>query len=204
MNTLGLAIACYLIGSIPIAWLAAKLVSGKDLRLMGSGNVGVMNVAFSVTRWAGLLVFLGEASKGVMAVLLARTAGGAEIDLGIAVIAAVVGTRWPIWLRGEGGRGNTTGAAAMLLISWQVVLVGLGTWFVARILTRSSFLATRVLLILIPLLLGLLLQSWWFVLIGLVLGAVYLTTQEPGTDDHLIIKERWPNLWAFITGPRRG
>ncbi len=174
MNTIGLAIACYLIGSIPIAWIIAKLVTGGDLRMMGSGNVGVMNVALSVARWAGLLVFLGEASKGIIAVSLAQAAGGAEIDLGVAVVAAVVGTRWPIWLRGEGGRGNTAGAAAMLIISWQAVVVGLGTWFVARLITRSSFIATRVLLILIPVLLGLSLQSWWFVLFGLVLGTVYL------------------------------
>ena len=61
---LGLAIAGYLLGSIPIAWIMAKLVTGKDLRTLGSGTVGVMNVALSVTRSAGLLVFLGELFKG--------------------------------------------------------------------------------------------------------------------------------------------
>jgi glycerol-3-phosphate acyltransferase PlsY len=50
---IGLAFAGYLLGSIPIAWIVAKLVTGKDLRTLGSGNVGVMNVALSVTRWAG-------------------------------------------------------------------------------------------------------------------------------------------------------
>ena len=54
-------IISYLIGSIPIAWFLTRLVTGKDLRQMGSGNVGVMNVAVSVHRWDGLLVFLGEA-----------------------------------------------------------------------------------------------------------------------------------------------
>ena len=203
MIMLGLAVSCYLIGSVPIAWIIARLVTGGDLRMMGSGNVGVMNVAISVARWAGLLVFLGEAAKGFLAVQLAQAVGGSEIHLGIAVVATVVGTRWPIWLRGEGGRGNTAGAAAMLLIAWYVVVVGLAVWFVARLIGGSSFIATRFLLISMPVLLGLLLQSWWFALFGLLLGAIYLSTQEPGTDDHLIIKERWPNLWAFLTGPKR-
>ncbi|MEJ2304686.1 MAG: glycerol-3-phosphate acyltransferase, partial [Anaerolineales bacterium] len=59
---------CYLIGSIPTAWIVVKLVTGRDIRTLGSGNVGVMNTALSVTRWAGLLVFVGEAAKGALAV----------------------------------------------------------------------------------------------------------------------------------------
>ena len=76
LQLIGLAIAGYLLGSIPIAWMVAKLVTGKDLRTLGSGNVGVMNVALSVTRWAGLLVFLGEATKVLLAVYLAMTVCG--------------------------------------------------------------------------------------------------------------------------------
>jgi glycerol-3-phosphate acyltransferase PlsY len=54
----------YFIGSIPVAWIVTKLVTGQDLRQMGSGNVGVMNVGISVARWAGVLVFLAEADEG--------------------------------------------------------------------------------------------------------------------------------------------
>ena len=52
-----LIITCYLIGSIPVAWLMAKILTGEDLRQMGSGNVGVMNTMVSVSRWAGVTVF---------------------------------------------------------------------------------------------------------------------------------------------------
>jgi glycerol-3-phosphate acyltransferase PlsY len=198
-----LILACYLLGSLPIAWLVAKIVTGQDLRQLGSGNVGVMNVALSVARWAGLLVFLGEASKGVLAIWLARTLGGEEIYLGAAVIATVVGTRWSIWLGGAGGRGNTAGGAALLLVAWPAILAGAAVWTLARVLARSSFWATRITLFLLPFILGLTTQSWWFVLFGFMLSAIYLSTQNPETDDHQIIKERWPNLWAFLTGPPR-
>ena len=46
-------------------------------------------------------------------------------------------------------------------------------------------------------------HSGWYALMGLGLALIYLGAQQPVTDDHLAIKERWPSLWAFLTGPRR-
>jgi len=195
--------AGYLLGSIPVAWLVAKVATGQDLRQLGSGNVGVMNVAVRVARWAGLLVFLAEAAKGVLAVASARALGGDEVAVGLVVLATVVGTRWPIWLRGAGGRGNTAGMAALLVLSWLSLVIGMAIWLLVRLLTRSSFVATRILLVLLPFILGLVTQSWWYVLFGMALSLLYMSTHRPETDDHLLIKERWPSLWAFLTGPRR-
>ncbi|MFC2046160.1 glycerol-3-phosphate acyltransferase [Chloroflexota bacterium] len=199
-----LVVICYLIGSIPVAWLTAKLVTGEDLRQSGSGNVGVMNTALSVARWAGLLVLMAEAAKGAAAVLLARAWGADQVAMGLAVLATVAGTRWSIWLRGAGGRGNTTGFTAILLLSWPTFVGSLGIWCLARVVTRRSFVATRIFLVTWPFLFGLLTQSWWNVAFGAVLSLMYLSTQDPETDDHLLIKERWPNLWEFLTGPPRG
>ena len=60
-----LTIAGYLIGSVPVAWIITKLVKGEDLRQLGSGNIGVMNVGLSVARWAGVLVFCQKLLKGL-------------------------------------------------------------------------------------------------------------------------------------------
>lgn len=196
--------ASYLIGSIPVAWLVAKVVTGEDLRQMGSGNVGVLNTAISVARWAGLLVFLTEAVKGVLAVFLARYwAGDGELVVGLAVLAAVVGTRWPVWLRGAGGRGNTTAAAALLIISWPTLVGTLALWLVAHRVTRSSFQATRVTFVLWPFIFGLVTRSVWSVVLGATFSLVFLTTHRRGTDDHLLINEQWSGLWDFLTAPRR-
>jgi glycerol-3-phosphate acyltransferase PlsY len=213
---LGLAIAGYLLGSIPLAWIAARLVTGKDLRTLGSGNVGVMNVALSVTRWAGLLVFLGELFKGVLAVYLAIqlvACGGSQVSLfgsiecqlaiGVTVLATVIGTRWMVWLRFAGGRGNTVGLGAMLVLSWQTLVIGLAIWVLVRLLSKSSFWATRISLLTWPFVFGLLTGSIVFLIFGLALSGVYLTTHETVTDDHTIMKERWPSLWAFVIGPKR-
>ena len=75
--------SAYLSGSIPVAWLIARWATGKDLRRMGSGNVGVMNTALSVARWAGLIAFLGEITKGVLVVVYPPLLGADETMIGL-------------------------------------------------------------------------------------------------------------------------
>jgi glycerol-3-phosphate acyltransferase PlsY len=201
---LGWILGGYLLGSIPVAWLLTKWTTGKDLRQLGSGNVGVMNTALSAARWVGVLVFLSEIGKGVLAVTIPRALGEGETTASLLVVAVVAGTHWPVWLGFKGGRGNTAGMAALLLISWQSLAFALGVWVVARLLARSSFKATRITLATLPLVVWGITRSEWYTLMGLALGLIYLSAQQRETDDHMLIKERWPSFWAFLTGPKRG
>jgi glycerol-3-phosphate acyltransferase PlsY len=200
---LGVAAIFYLLGSIPLAWIMGKLVRRNDIRNMGSGNVGVMNVALSVARWAGVLVFLGEAAKGALAVVLARSLGLHDGYIALAVVMALVGTSWSIWLGGAGGRGNTLGMTAILVLAWPVVLISLALWVVVRLVTRRSFIATRVWIFSLSVSLGLVTGSWIYALMGIAISLIYLSAHKVTTDDHTIIKETWPNLWAFLTSPPR-
>ena len=198
-----LIVVSYLIGSIPVAWIVARLVTGQDLRQMGSGNVGVMNVGISVARWAGVLVFLAEAAKALLAITLARSWVGGDAATGLAVLATFAGTRWPIWLRGAGGRGNTVAGIALFFISWVGALCIGALWLLVRLLTGSSFIATRVNLVTGPIVIGLLTRSWWYVLMGAVFSLLFMTAHQRETDDHLIIKKRWKGLRSFLTMPPR-
>jgi acyl phosphate:glycerol-3-phosphate acyltransferase len=198
-----LILAGYLLGSIPVAWLVTEMATRRDLREMGSGNVGVMNTALSVHRWAGLIVFAAEILKGVLAVLLARRFDGSELAIGLTVLAAIAGTRWPVWLRFSGGRGNTAAAAALTLISWPTVVALTAIYLAARWTSHSNFIAMRVSLLLVPFVFGWLGQSWWWALFGACFSLMFLTTHRPESDDHLLLKARWPTLWAFLTAPPR-
>jgi glycerol-3-phosphate acyltransferase PlsY len=200
---IGCLVIFYLLGSIPVAWLIGKLAGRGDIRSRGSGNAGVMNVALNVSRWAGLVVFLAEIAKGMLTVVLAQKWELSDTLTGLAVLAAVAGTRWSIWIDGRGGRGNTLGVAALLVLAWPAVAMGLAVWVAARILTRSSFWATRCWLLSLPVSLGLATMSWSYVVMGAALGLFYLSEHKTGTDDHTILKESWPSLWAFITAPPR-
>jgi glycerol-3-phosphate acyltransferase PlsY len=163
-----------------------------------------MNSALSVARWAGLLVFLTEIAKGLLAITLPRMWGASEFVTGLAVLAAVIGTRWPIWLGFKGGRANTTGMAALLLISYPSLLVTLAIWVLARLTVKRSFIASRMTLLALPLIILMVTRSWWFALVGLALSLIYLSAQQPGSDDHLLIQRRWSSFWNFLTSsPRR-
>ncbi len=198
-----LALVGYLLGSIPVAWLAAKIHHGADLRTLGSGNVGVMNTALSVHRWAGLLVFLAEIAKGVLAVRLGQAWDGSEIAVGVTILATIAGTRWPIWIHWQGGRGNTAALAALALLSPPALAITAGVYLAARIMSRSNFVAMRVSLVLLPVILRLVMPSWWMLVFGACFSLMFLSTHRPESDDHLLLKTRWPSLWAFLTsGPR--
>ncbi len=198
-----LMVAGYLLGSIPVAWLVAKADTGQDLRMLGSGNVGVMNTALSVHRWAGLLVFAAEIGKGVLAVTMARTLEGSDNAVGLTALATIIGTRWPIWLRGQGGRGNTAAMAALLLISPASLAVVCVLYLAARWLMHSNFVAMRVSLVGLPIILGWLMQSWSWLLLGACFCLLFLGTHRPETDDHLLLKTRWPSFLGFWMAPPR-
>lgn len=200
---IGWFLAAYGLGSIPEAWLLAKLVTGQDLRRMGSGNVGVMNTAVSIARWAGLLVFLTEIGKGVLAVLIPRSLGLGDAHVALGVIAVVVGTRWPIWLRFKGGRGNTAGMSGVSLISYPVTVTALAVWVLVRLLRNSSFQATRVTILSLSIILAMVTRSAWYALTGLALSLIYLAAQEPKSDDHTLINEHWSSFWGFLKSPVR-
>ena len=200
---LAFILAGYLLGSIPVAWLLTKIATGEDLRELGSGNVGVLNTALSVHRWTAALVFLLEGLKGALAVIVPRYLGASEFEIGCTVIAAFIGTRWSIWLRGRGGRGNTLGAAALAVYSPIALAIVVAIYLAARFLTRSNFLAMRVGLLTLPIVMGFVTLSWVLVLFAAIFALLFLTTHRPETDDHLVLKEKFPTLWAFLTAPRR-
>jgi hypothetical protein len=91
----------------------------------------------------------------------------------------------------------------MVLLSWQAFAVGLVVWSLTRLILGSSFWATRVSLFAWPVIFGLLVGTWLAFIFGALVSLTYLSTHEEGTDDHLIIKEQWPNIIAFLLSPKR-
>lgn len=127
--TAGVALAAYLLGSIPFGYLIVKVREGRDIRASGSGNIGATNVARSAGPVAGVLTLLLDAGKGFLAVwLTAKFSDGHAIAMMIAAVAAVVGHMFPVWLRFKGGKGVATGVGAFLLICWPAVAGTFVVW----------------------------------------------------------------------------
>jgi glycerol-3-phosphate acyltransferase PlsY len=135
------ALAAYLLGSIPVGFLAAK-ARGIDIRVVGSGNIGATNAMRALGKPAGIFVLLLDVAKGFVAVvflpiLIYKIYPTQAIYLGIvAGIFAVLGHNYTCWLKFKGGKGIATTAGVYLALAPWAVLVALGVFVFAVLLTR--------------------------------------------------------------------
>ena len=137
VTTVVLVVVCYLIGSIPTAYLAARWLRGFDIRKSGSGTVGGANVWHSVSRKVGLAVIVVDLCKGVVGVLIARLIGAGPEGQVAACVAAIVGHNWSVFLRFGGGRGIATLGGALLVLAPREVLAVAAIGAVIVVVTRS-------------------------------------------------------------------
>jgi acyl phosphate:glycerol-3-phosphate acyltransferase len=136
-------VIAYLLGSIPFGLLIVKAQGGRDIREIGSGNIGAANVARHAGKFAGILTLLFDAGKGYLAVwLAARFSHGSIRWMMVAALCAVVGHVFPIWLRFKGGKGVATGLGVFLPICWQAVAAGVLLWLLVVIFWRYSSLGS--------------------------------------------------------------
>lgn len=146
----------YLLGSIPTAYLVTRLVKGKDIRQLGGGNVGGLNVFREVGRWPALAVGIVDVGKGAAAVAIAYwLLGVPQLFVLLAGLAAVVGHNWMVWLKFSGGKGMgaTMGALAVILPVygyWQGMVICLGVILMPCIITRNVALSTGIGLLFLP------------------------------------------------------
>src|SRR5512141_2562529 len=105
MLALLLIVAAYLLGSIPFGVVLTRLLAGKDVRQVGSGNIGASNVTRAAGKVAGVLTLVLDAAKAAVPMLLALRAfapEGRAVAEGWAVavgLAAFLGHCYPVWLR---------------------------------------------------------------------------------------------------------
>ena len=132
----------YLLGSIPFGLIATRLGGAGDIRKIGSGNIGATNVLRSGRKDLAAITLLGDAGKGVLAVLLARwlTNDSAAI-VALAGGAAFLGHLFPVWLKFKGGKGVATFYGVLLAACWPVGVLAAITWIAMAALFRISSLA---------------------------------------------------------------
>ena len=152
------AIVAYLIGSISFSVIISKKMAGFDVREKGSGNAGATNMLRSVGKKAAVLTLLGDALKGVVAILFAIIVGAIAKDLDkallvqLAGIFVVVGHTFPIFFGFKGGKGVATSLGVLLMTNWQIGLICLVFALVLMALTRMVSMGSVGAAILFPIL----------------------------------------------------
>ncbi|MDN5277616.1 MAG: acyl phosphate:glycerol-3-phosphate acyltransferase [Clostridiales bacterium] len=166
-------LAGYLLGSIPPSFLAGKIARNIDIRQYGSGNAGATNVLRVLGVKAGIVVFLADILKGVLATLIGRWMAG-ETGAALAGFAAIVGHNWPVFLNFRGGKGIATSFGVLLvlfpLISAILFVVGVIIIAITGYVSLGSITAA----ILFPILLVIFGYDWKMVLFGVLVGGLAL------------------------------
>ncbi|MBV8810284.1 MAG: glycerol-3-phosphate 1-O-acyltransferase PlsY [Acidobacteriaceae bacterium] len=108
----------FLIGGLPFGYWCVRMTSGKDIREMGSGNIGATNVHRTMGRKAGLVVLLLDICKGFLAVWLAAAATHWNvIAVALSIAAVMLGHCYPVFLRFKGGKAVACFIGAFLFVA---------------------------------------------------------------------------------------
>lgn len=159
-------IGAYLIGAIPFGYIIVRLVRNKDIRQVGSGNIGATNVRRAAGTPLGILVFVLDGLKGSLATLAlpvlsyfifsqsAIDKTGWLLD-GISLsalcgLSAFLGHLWPVYLRFQGGKGVAVSFGVFIVLAPYATLLALGLWCLCLILFRYVSLSSMVAGLLLP------------------------------------------------------
>lgn len=148
MNTVIAIVLAYLLGSVSFGVVISKLFGLADPRSFGSGNPGATNVLRTGNKLAAVLVLIGDALKGFVAVFaarwLARDYGLDEVAIALVAVAVFCGHLYPVWHRFQGGKGVATAAGVLLAINGWFGLATLLTWLIIAFFFRYSSLAALI------------------------------------------------------------
>lgn len=162
-------IVSYLLGSIPMGLILARMAGKGDLRKVGSGNIGATNVMrVGGLRLAGLTWVL-DMAKAIAAVFIGGALGGAAVAAWCG-FAAIVGHCYPVWLRFRGGKGISSLFGVLLAIS-PISFITCGImWLIVALTSGFSSLGAVVVFCFMPVLGFCIATSvgWAFLAIGVL------------------------------------
>ncbi len=130
-------VLAYLLGSIPMGWILAKLIFKTDIRAKGSGNIGATNALRQFGTKVGVLVLILDMIKGIVAVLLANSLLGLDnVMVPVCGLIAILGHIYPVWLGFKGGKGVATAAGVGLALAPLSIPLALAVFILVVYKTR--------------------------------------------------------------------
>lgn len=136
MNYIFIALISYFLGNISFAYILGKLFTNKDVRDYGSGNAGATNAIRTFGKKIGIMVFIGDVLKGVVAVLLGRSLGG-QNGAYLAGALVIIGHNWPVLLNFKGGKGVATTIGVMIFVHPFLTLICVVLGVIIIVITRT-------------------------------------------------------------------
>ena len=130
----------YLLGSIPFGLIITKIFLGKDIRNIGSGNIGTTNVLRTGKKSLAVATLLFDVLKGYVSILIVYKYFNELIYL--SALICFIGHIFPVWLKFKGGKGVATYLGVILGISFTLGLIFSVAWIIIAIIFRYSSLSS--------------------------------------------------------------
>ena len=157
MDYIVTALISYLFGSIPFGYLFTKILLKKDIRNLGSGNIGATNVLRTGNKSLGYLTLILDIAKAVVPVIYIKFNYPDLVY--ISALCAFLGHLFPIWLKFKGGKGVATFVGILISINIYYALVFGIVWTLTFLISRYSSLSSLFASISIPIYLLIINQS---------------------------------------------
>ena len=148
MELLTIGIVSYLMGSIPFGLILTKIFLKKDIREIGSGNIGATNALRTGNKFIGYSTLILDIVKAVIPVLYVKVNFPDLIY--VSALCAFLGHVFPVWLKFKGGKGVATYVGILFAINIILGLIFCISWLIIFLISRYSSLSSLISSITIP------------------------------------------------------
>ena len=148
MEYLTIGIISYLMGSIPFGFLLTKFFLKKDIREIGSGNIGATNALRTGNKLIGYTTLLLDITKAVVPVMYVKINYPELIY--ISSLCAFLGHVFPVWLKFKGGKGVATYVGILFVINFFLGIIFCISWGIIFLISRYSSLSSLIGSLIIP------------------------------------------------------
>jgi glycerol-3-phosphate acyltransferase PlsY len=140
METFLVAVFSYFCGSVPFGLILTKFFSGKDIRNIGSKNIGATNVLRTGNKYLAFATLILDILKGYFVVIIAQQYFLELIQL--SALLVFLGHLFPIWLKFKGGKGVATFIGILFALSYGLTLLFILTWITVALIFKYSSLSS--------------------------------------------------------------
>jgi len=141
-NLIIVVIYSYLLGSIPFGLVLTKIFLKKDIRTVGSGNIGTTNVLRTGNKFLAMSTLALDLLKGYISVYI--TIFFFEDLTSLSALICFIGHIFPIWLKFKGGKGVATYLGIILALSYKFFLIFGISWISISLLFRFASLSSMI------------------------------------------------------------
>ena len=148
MEYLIIALGSYLLGSIPFGFILTKIFLKKDIRDIGSGNIGATNALRTGNKLLGYSTLVLDISKAILPILYVKF--NYQDYIYIASLCAFLGHVFPVWLKFKGGKGVATYVGILFSINLFFGFIFILSWLVIFFISKYSSLSSLIASLMVP------------------------------------------------------